>query len=290
MPLPPPGAERRPLPPRAAVTTVCHHGGACVPLLWRPALCPGPVSALPWPPPRHTCRSQHKGGDSQPPMVSDRQVIGLQVWGQEHLLCHRLCLLLRGHHRCPTAPLPGCPGSAWDAGLGPPGHLAAGRISSPPPPSPLPGPTGEGTGGLRAHTHSGTPGGFSHLGQGSGALETPHPLCEMEPPATACHVAQHVTALLCCLEQSQAEAELAPDGAGLGLGLDALSQESGPERASHWSKATQPIRDPPGEVLVSEGDVAGSPGASPWPGTSPAGATPELAVNSGTSWRAPTEA
>lgn len=128
------------------------------------------------------------------------------------------------------------------------------------------------------------------LGTGVGGSRDPHPLCEMEPPATACHVAQHVTALLCCLEQSQAEAELAPDGAGLGLGLDALSQESGPERASHWSKATQPIRDPPGEVLVSEGDVAGSPGASPWPGTSPAGATPELAVNSGTSWRAPTEA
>ena len=82
----------------------------------------------------------------------------------------------------------------------------------------------------------------------------------MEPPAAACHVAQHVTALPCCLERSQAkaEAEPAPGGAGLGLSLTALSQEPGPERGSRWPKATQQIRDLPGEVLVGEMGVAGS--------------------------------
>lgn len=33
------------------------------------------------------------------------------------------------------------------------------------------------------------------------------PLHGMEPPAAACHVAQHVTALPCYLELSQEEAE-----------------------------------------------------------------------------------
>lgn len=88
----------------------------------------------------------------------------------------------------------------------------------------------------------------------------PRPLRGMEPPAAACHVAQHVTALPCCLERSQAkaEAEPAPGGAGLGLSLTAPSQEPGPERGSCWPKATQQIRDPPGEVLVGEMGVAGS--------------------------------
>lgn len=82
------------------------------------------------------------------------------------------------------------------------------------------------------------------LGAGVRGSRGPRPLCEIEPPAAACHVAQHVTALLCCLELSQADVEPAPGGAGLGLGLEALSQESSPERDGYWSKATQPIRDP----------------------------------------------
>lgn len=80
----------------------------------------------------------------------------------------------------------------------------------------------------------------------------------MESPAAACHVAQHVTALPCCLELSQAEAELVPDRAELGLRLAALSQEPGPEKDSHWPKATQQTRDPPGELLVSGRGIAGS--------------------------------
>ena len=55
----------------------------------------------------------------------------------------------------------------------------------------------------------------------------------MEPPAAACHVARHVTALPCCLELSQAEAEPAAGGAGLELSLTVVSLEPGPERGSH---------------------------------------------------------
>lgn len=107
----------------------------------------------------------------------------------------------------------------------------------------------------------------------------------MEPPAAACHVAQHVTALPCCLELSQpkAVAEPAPGGAGLGLSLTALSQEPGPERGSHWSKATQQIRDPPGEVLASEEVLQDPEGTLSGQG-SPCGATQELVMNSETAW------
>lgn len=159
-----------------------------------------------------------------------------------------------------TALLSWCPGClrgilAWGLWADP----APGRCFSPPRPAWLPLPTW-GTGEVSGPTPALVALEASASWDRGRGCRGPRPLHGMEPPAAACHVAQHVTALPCCLELSQATAvaEPAPGGAGLGLSLTALSQESGPERGSRWSKATQQIRDPPGEVVVGEMGVSRS--------------------------------
>lgn len=77
------------------------------------------------------------------------------------------------------------------------------------------------------------------------------PLCGMEPPAAACHVVQHVTALLgCCLERSQAEAkaERVPGGAGLRLSLQ-LSAKKEAQRGTATGLKPHSQSGPTCEVL-----------------------------------------
>lgn len=155
-------------------------------------------------------------------------MIRLQGRGQEHPLCH---------HPVPAALVPWVCLGSWPPGRG----LWEKLLTAPALPLPLP--TWAGRRGPWPTLALVAPGGFSPVGQGSGAAEA---LSSAWDGAAACHVAQHVTALPCCLELSQAEAELAPSGAALGLSLAALGQEPGPERDSHWSQATQQIRDPLG--------------------------------------------
>lgn len=119
-----------------------------------------------------------------------------------------------------TVPVPFAlvPGSASDPGLGPAGHPH-------PPCSPcLSGRAGGVTWPTPALAASG---GLSHLGQGAGPAE-PRPRGGMVPPATACHVAQHVTdspALLPGAEpgrgrgRGRAGSRWGWARAGLGLGL-----------------------------------------------------------------------
>lgn len=103
-------------------------------------------------------------------LVSDRQVIRLQVWGQKHPLCPRPMPATL------DPPLPLCLGApgvclvSWPGASGPTRHLgdASRRPGPPAAPAYL-----RGRRGLLAHTCSGSPGGFSPLGQGEGAAEAP---------------------------------------------------------------------------------------------------------------------
>lgn len=154
-------------------------------------------------------------------LVSDSQAIRLQVRGQKHPLCHR-----PGPgpwaHRCLSTSVPWvCPGS-WPGAPGPTRHLG---VSSPPCPPRCPCLPGGQERSPGPHLLWSLEASASW--DGGDGPRGPRPLCGMEPPAAACHVAQHVTALPCCLERSQAkaEAEPAPGGAGLGLSLTAPSQE-----------------------------------------------------------------
>lgn len=156
----------------------------------------------------------------------------------------------------PAAPLPWCLGSAWDAGLWPvglPGPWEKLLTTTPPRCLCLPGRAGEVSWPHLPWQLLETSATWDRV-QG---LQRPHLLCGVEPPATACHVAQHVTAQPCCLELSQAEAELAPGGAGLGLSLQPLPgirpREGQPLVWGHTAK-----QYPPEEVLVRERGVAGS--------------------------------
>lgn len=63
-----------------------RHGGSWDPGPLVPELCQGGLPSRPG----HTCQSRHGGGGGMVPerlLVSDSQVIRLQVRGQEHLLC-----------------------------------------------------------------------------------------------------------------------------------------------------------------------------------------------------------
>lgn len=100
--------------------------------------------------------------------MSDRKVIRLQVWGQEHPLYHHLGYAgpSAAVPAVPPAHLPWCTGSAWDPGLWPVGlpDPWEKRLTTLTLPAPLP--TWEGRRGLLAHTCSGSPWRLQPLGTG----------------------------------------------------------------------------------------------------------------------------
>lgn len=246
-PRPPLKVAIHPLPSRTAVMVSVPTVVPLSLLLWGLSCAKGAFLCLSGAPAPRTPAPQ-RGLVPEQPLVSDRQVIRLQVRGRASLVpSSRAC-----HPGPTTTPLSWCPGClpgilAWGLWATP----APGRCFSPPRPS---------RGPCLPEGQERSPG--PHLlwlpwrlqpaGTGGRGCRGPLPPRGMEPPAAACHVVQHVTAVPCCLELSQAKAvaEQAPGGAGRGPSLTALSRDPGPERGSHWSKATQPIRGSPREALV----------------------------------------
>lgn len=129
----------------------------------------GPVLGLTEAPAPRTPAAQ-RGMVPEQLLVSDRQVIRLQVWGKKHPLCPRPV------PATPGPPLPPCLGAlgvclvSWPGASGPTRHLgdASHRPGPPAAPAYL-----RGRRGLLAHTCSGSPGGFSPPGQGKGLQRPP---------------------------------------------------------------------------------------------------------------------
>lgn len=171
-PLPPPRAAPHPLPSRTAVRISVTMAVPMVLLLWclscAKGACP-PSSRRPHP--RHTCRSQHKGGWL--PRSCWCQTGGWLVYrcGGRSVLCAITLRLPPWARHCPSVLVPWV--SAWYPGLGPLGQPGTWEMLLTTPARLAPPAYLGCRRGLRAHTGSGCPGGFSQLGQGEGAAEAP---------------------------------------------------------------------------------------------------------------------
>lgn len=165
---------------------VCYCDGSYSPVSsWVQGCACGLSPALPPPCPGHTCWSQHKRGDSEQLLATDRQVIGLQVSGGTSFVPLHL-------HSLPPRCALGLPGGSWPGASGPTLHLGMLIIIAPPRAHSLPGRAGE-VFGLHPLWY---PRRLQLAGVGPGVrgCSSPCSLHGMEPPAATCHVAQHVTA------------------------------------------------------------------------------------------------